>query len=56
MVHVLTVGFNNVILPLRYGADRANNIDPDQTPQNTACDLGLHCLPFNCHSFKHITI
>ena len=22
----------------------ANNGDPDQTPQNAASDLGLHCL------------
>ena len=24
----------------------ANNVDPDQTPQNAVSDLGLHCLPF----------
>ena len=23
----------------------ANSVDPDQTPQNAASDLGLHCLP-----------
>ena len=23
----------------------ANNVDPDQTPQYVASDLGLHCLP-----------
>ena len=23
----------------------ANSVDPDQTPQNKASDLGLHCLP-----------
>ena len=23
----------------------ANGVDPDQTPQNAASDLGLHCLP-----------
>ena len=23
----------------------ANSGDPDQTPQNAASDLGLHCLP-----------
>ena len=23
----------------------ANSIDPDETPQNTASHLGLHCLP-----------
>ena len=23
----------------------ANSGDPDQTPQNVASDLGLHCLP-----------
>ena len=22
----------------------ANSVDPDQTPQNLASDLGLHCL------------
>ena len=22
----------------------ANSVDPDQTPQNVASDLGLHCL------------
>ena len=22
----------------------ANSVDPDQTPQNAASDLGLHCL------------
>ena len=22
-----------------------NSVDPDQTPQNAASDLGLHCLP-----------
>ena len=22
----------------------ANNVDPDQTPQNAASDQGLHCL------------
>ena len=24
---------------------RANNVDPDQTPQNAASDQGLHYLP-----------
>ena len=24
---------------------RANSIDPDETPQNAASHLGLHCLP-----------
>ena len=24
---------------------KANSTDPDQTPQNAASDLGLHCLP-----------
>ena len=23
----------------------ANIVDPDQTPQSAASDLGLHCLP-----------
>ena len=23
----------------------ANNLDPDETPQNAASHLGLHCLP-----------
>ena len=31
----------------------ANNVDPDQTPQNAASDQGLHCLPFI--QFSHIT-
>ena len=25
----------------------ANSVDPDQTPQNAASDLGLHCLPMS---------
>ena len=25
----------------------ANSADPDQTPQNAASDLDLHCLPLN---------
>ena len=25
----------------------ANSIDPDETPQNAASHLGLHCLPLN---------
>ena len=25
----------------------ANRVDPDQTPQNAASDLGLHCLPMS---------
>ena len=25
----------------------ANSGDPDQTPQNAASDLGLHCLPIS---------
>ena len=27
-----------------YGAFNANSVDPDETPQNTASDLDLHCL------------
>ena len=26
---------------------KANSVDPDQTPQNTASDQGLHCLPMS---------
>ena len=25
----------------------ANSVDPDQTPQNAASDLDLHCLPMS---------
>ena len=25
----------------------ANSVDPDQTPQNAASDLGLYCLPMS---------
>ena len=25
----------------------ANSVDPDQTPQNAASDLGRHCLPMS---------
>ena len=25
----------------------ANSVDPDQTPQNEASDLDLHCLPMS---------
>ena len=25
----------------------ANSVDPDQTPQNAASDLVLHCLPMS---------
>ena len=28
--------------------DVANSADPDQTPQNTASDQGLHCLLTYC--------
>ena len=27
------------------GKSLANNVDPDQMPQDVASDLGLHCLP-----------
>ena len=35
----------------------ANSVDPDQTPQNAASDLGLHCLlrP-GCPKFRVITV
>ena len=29
----------------------SNSVDPDQTPQNAASDLGLHCLPLSPGSF-----
>ena len=32
---------------------RANSADPDQTPQNAASDLGLHCLPLNQKFYTH---
>ena len=31
----------------------ANNVDPDQTPQYVASDLGLHCLPM---TFLHVFV
>ena len=34
-----------VVLPYVLGQNRANSLDPDQTPQNAASDLGFHCLP-----------
>ena len=30
--------------PLTHKRDKANSIDPKQTPQNAASDQGLHCL------------
>ena len=34
------------MLSIRRGRpDRANSVDPDQTPQNAASDHGLLCLP-----------
>ena len=33
---------------------QANSEDPDHTPQNTACDLGLHCLPYIQQYLRHI--
>ena len=32
----------------------ANSVDPDQTPQNAASDLGLHRLPLIQQCFRHI--
>ena len=32
----------------------ANSVDPDQTPQNTASDQSLHCLPL-VQSFYTLT-
>ena len=32
----------------------ANSLDPDQTPQNTASDLCLHCLPLIQQYFRLI--
>ena len=29
----------------------ANNVDPDQTPQDVASDLGLHCVPMTFYGF-----
>ena len=38
-------------LLLSYSAEiselNANSVDLDQTPQNAASDLGLHCLPIS---------
>ena len=32
----------------------ANNVDPDQTPQNTASDQCIQCLPLTINNFAHI--
>ena len=34
----------------------ANSVDPDQTPQNAASDLGLHCLPLIQQYFRNIIV
>ena len=49
---VLLRGRIFLILPrffffLEITAFNANSTDPDQTPQNAASDLGLHCLPLS---------
>ena len=37
------------ILPccIEIPVSNANSVDPDQTPQNAASDLCLHCLPMS---------
>ena len=34
----------------------ANSVDPDQTPQNAAFDLGLHCLLRSVYSNVRVNI
>ena len=34
----------------------ANSGDPDQTPQNAASDLGLHCLPITLLGVSRLNI
>ena len=36
--------FNPLMINVSKTGTMANNEDPDQTPQNAASDLGLHCL------------
>ena len=38
-----------LLLPcvIRIPVFNANSVNPDQTPQNAASDLGLHCLPMS---------
>ena len=36
-----------MLLSLKLSNGIANSVDPDQTPQNAASDLGLHCLPMS---------
>ena len=48
-VRFLFLGVSSLILVLSLIIENfvfnANSIDPDQTPQNAASDLSLHCLP-----------
>ena len=43
-------GFSVLLLPcfIKIPIFNANNVNPDQTPQNAASDQGLHCLPMSC--------
>ena len=36
----------NPFMPRPTKGTVANNIDPDQTSQNTASELGLHCIKY----------
>ena len=38
-----------LVLPrfIEFPVFNANSVDPDQTPQSAASDLGLHCLPMS---------
>ena len=47
IVYDLFLGY--IVFTLSIQTDRqtrANSVAPDQTPQNAASDLGLHCLSF----------
>ena len=53
--HVKAKNRINNVFALNH-ADRyayANSVDPHQTPQNTATDLGMHCFPFNQQLVSH---
>ena len=41
LVFIVTMFYSNSF------ALNANSVDPDQTPQNAASDLGLHYLPMS---------
>ena len=36
--------------------DQSNNVNPDQTPQKAASDLGLCCLPLTKQSYTHLHV